>query len=1210
MTTDLMAAQAPPPSVDIECPYRGLRPYGEEDAEYYFGRDKERDVVIGNMMATRLTVLYGPSGVGKSSLLRAGVLRLLRQLPDTSFGYLAINRAVVAYHADWHDDPMTALGEALRAAAPSDSQLPEGPLSLELVTEITGRVDADVYLILDQFEEAFLYCGPEEIRALASELGRIVGAPGVRASVLLSLREDALAKLDSLEKHVPDLFDNMLRLDHLDAAAAREAIEQPLVRHNADRPAEAHVTIEPELVDELLVELRTGRVTNAGAGVGAPSDLGTIETPYLQLVMTRLWGEERSHGSQVLRLQTLRGLGGAAHIVRTHLDTVMATLDDDQQRVAAAVFRYLVTPSGMKVAHTAEDLAGYGGLADATILIAVMEELASGSERILRPVEPPIDRPGAPRYEIFHDVLAPAILDWQRRFSAEQERAESERQFAKQQAEAERHHERTRRRLRRSRLFSGALVLLLLAAVLAAVLAKTSSDRAEAATKLSEAAALLEVDPAGSLALAVEAHDLSGSPDSEMAVRSALEADRERLRITSPSGYRDVIAFSPDGRTFVAAGSSTSAVVHEVATGRLVREFPLAESEIVTWAGFSVDSSMVGMTTDQGRTVLYEVRTGEELLRLSDPGLGFRTRWIVRGAQQMVLRSGEGDSVEVWDVRSGELVQEFGAEVLTDYDARIEVSRDGTKAVTTRLESAADFSWVSTLSVWDTSSGELLGRTDALPGEAGDAVFLGPDSEAVFLWFRSNGGYWTPSLWTWGAETALVSSEWATSSPSVINVSTDGESAAVALDKSAGVFRFDSSEPQFSLQSQPDLLNAVSFSSSGTQVVTAGTGGQALVWEITKRNPMPLASFGGHGGEIADVRFSPVDPRVLLTAGYDGTVRLWELPLRHVVAKLNGWMSAADVSLDGTSIVSLSEYGDLSVVDAESLQEVASGWVVVADPVAFSGVQWFPDGRGIAVGALRDWAPWVWEPGGSEPPRQLDFHEGYTRGLAVNATGELVAMGATDNSGVVVWDAASGRIEHNLQAEDGNSWALDVAFIPGTTLIAAASADGTVRVWNLSEPDAQPQVLGELGAPPVTALAVAADGGWLATTSVDGSLFLYRLNEGVAARSEPGAGFERPTTPLTALAFTPDGARLVGGAVDGTVRVWDRATGQLLTVQRAHQDVVNSVSVLPDGRLVTASDDGTTVVSSCPTCGDFADILDAARVRIAAHENGSLAPSD
>ena len=150
--------------------------------------------------------------------------------------------------------------------------------------------------------------------------------------------------------------------------------------------------------------------------------------------MTRLWDEEMRAGSHILRLETMDRLGGAERIVRTHLDAVMSALLPSEQDIAASVFHYLVTPSGTKIAHTIPDLIEYAGLPQMQ-LTPVLEKLSGGDDRILRPVAPPPDQPSKPRYEIFHDVLAPAILDWRARHVQEQERAEAEKRAGIEAAE-------------------------------------------------------------------------------------------------------------------------------------------------------------------------------------------------------------------------------------------------------------------------------------------------------------------------------------------------------------------------------------------------------------------------------------------------------------------------------------------------------------------------------------------------------------------------------------------------------------------------------------------------------------------------------------------------------------------------------------------------------------------------------------------------------
>jgi CHASE2 domain-containing sensor protein len=166
-----------------------------------------------------------------------------------------------------------------------------------------------------------------------------------------------------------------------------------------------------------------------------------VETAYLQLVMKRLWDEDVAAGSQRLRLETLRRLGGADTIVRGHLDDVMAELPADQRDAAAAAFRFLVTSSGRKIALSSEELREFSE-ADASPLEPALKHLER--ERILRPV-PSSERDGVSRHEIYHDVLAPAIREWRQRHVEEQRGAETELRLAQAAQRARRLEVRSRR---------------------------------------------------------------------------------------------------------------------------------------------------------------------------------------------------------------------------------------------------------------------------------------------------------------------------------------------------------------------------------------------------------------------------------------------------------------------------------------------------------------------------------------------------------------------------------------------------------------------------------------------------------------------------------------------------------------------------------------------------------------------------------------------
>jgi len=256
-------------------PYVGLVPYGEEDAAFFFGRDEEKRIVAGNLRASRLTILYGASGVGKSSLLQAGVVHDLRRLTleNATNGNGRAPFAICSF-STWRDDPLPALVEKIRASAVEASggvDLPAWrPDEEPLVDTIRGWTKhvRTLLVVLDQFEDYFLYHPEEDGEGtFAIEFPRLVNEPNLRVNFLLSIREDAWAKLDRFEGRIPRLFVNYVRVEHLRPEAAEQAIEGPIAEWNRRLPpGEAPWSVEPELVSAVIEATGAGRLAFEGDG--------------------------------------------------------------------------------------------------------------------------------------------------------------------------------------------------------------------------------------------------------------------------------------------------------------------------------------------------------------------------------------------------------------------------------------------------------------------------------------------------------------------------------------------------------------------------------------------------------------------------------------------------------------------------------------------------------------------------------------------------------------------------------------------------------------------------------------------------------------------------------------------------------------------------------------------------------------------------------
>jgi hypothetical protein len=415
----------------VESPFVGLVPYTEQDAPFFFGRERDQQRILANLFASRLTILYGASGVGKSSVLRAGIVNEVRQRIAESRALGETPEIAVIYFKDWKGDILAKLRAAISAAMLSllgkdylDGLAPSLPLD-ELLVQAGARFGGDVLLILDQFEEYFLYRPVGAPDDFAVQLAAAANRPGLPANFVLALRDDSIARLDRFKPLIPNLFANYLRIHHLTGIGARDAIFKPVEHYNElsadDKQVPGKFTVEAELVEMVIEQSHTGRVLLGQVGqgtLGAGETSDDVETPYFQLVMTRLWREEVQRASHVLRASTLRELGGAETIIRTHLENALAGLTDADREICARLFPHLVTPSGSKIAHTGANLAKFAKSTPEVVKV-LLGNLAGADKRILSIVAPADRRSGEEQYEIYHDSLAQAVLTWQARYDAE-----------------------------------------------------------------------------------------------------------------------------------------------------------------------------------------------------------------------------------------------------------------------------------------------------------------------------------------------------------------------------------------------------------------------------------------------------------------------------------------------------------------------------------------------------------------------------------------------------------------------------------------------------------------------------------------------------------------------------------------------------------------------------------------------------------------------
>jgi WD40 repeat protein len=1165
--TSLLELTAPP------SPYKGLAPFddSELDAFLFFGRARETEVVTANVLASRLTVLYGPSGVGKSSLLRAGVVRSLRAEPG-------FPRPAVIYYGSWAGDAVGGLEDAAFSSIaetlghePTDS--PGG--LVDRLAAWSAELGAEICLLLDQLEELFLYHADESRGGFLDLLPQLVTRPGLRVNVLLGVRDDALSQLDVFKARIPNLFANSLRLDHLDREAGRAAILGPLECYAALGQPEAAVEIEDELVESVLDEVAAGRIDPGVSGRGGrehAGEAGRIETPYLQLVLQRIWEVERERGSKVLRLQTFRELGGAQRIVEDHLDRALLALTPSEKDAAANVFGHLVTPSGTKIAHGVADLASYAAVGERD-LEPVLRALAG--QRILRPLGENGHAGG--RYEIFHDVLADAVLAWRTRHEAETALA--------------REREAARKRLRRlAWVVAAALVAL---AGMSALAAYAFSQRGEAREQASLAGSeRAEAQRQAGLARTNASNAREAQQDAQRQARrakvAAARASQQALVARQARARADREKAEAVRAREAAAAAAQRAEAGEAtaedARGEAVLQAQRArdaEQEARSSArNARVQEQRARQQAAQARAARRNARA-DELVARSLAALAVDPR---RSAQLAVAASRLVPSRETEDALRAALVGMRVEHILpgtgTGPDPFARFSGNGNRIVVgggtsrIRVYRSSNAAVLRALAAGTAVNDAALsndGRLVAAAGADGRVRVWDVDSGALRVVLDHQGAArglaWAPQddvLATVGAGSSPTARLWSTTAWAPLHrlghpralkrviFSRDGRRIVTFGEgRVARVFDVRTGALVATLEHALGEITSAAFSPGSELVVTGGRDRVARVWNAATGDLR--FTLGGHEGQVLDVAFSPNGERVA-TASSESLSRIFSARTGALEDVLRGHSGPPVNSIDFSP-------RDNNALVTASADETARYWGPAQLPIPLLGhrkgvvdATFSPDGDHVLT-ASRDGTARLWDPYGEPRVAVLTRHSSAIASVAVDPEGQRVASGAADGRMQVA--SLAGDVHRTLALGSpvvGVAWAR-------RGLLLAATRDGVLRVWSRGGE----QLLATMRhGGTIRGAAVSANGEIVASAGLDRAVRLWRVPTG----AKLGA-IDHPAI-VTSVALDRTG-RLVASASGSTAYVWRSRTRALVHELRGHANAVTAVAFNANGRLLATS---------------------------------------
>lgn len=1070
---------------DSAAPYPGLAAFGPQDADRYFGRERLVEQLVHQVAGEPVVAVFGASGSGKSSLIRAGLLPASRSHPafsghEWSWVLLTPTR-----------EPMRELARAVAGWCGHEPDRGEpGWLdrALRLADPGGGR---RVLLVVDQFEELFTLCpDPAERKGFIDELLDAALGEGRVATVVLGVRADFYGHcathpglVEVLGRGAQVLVAPMTR-DEL-----RSAITRPAAR--------AGLTVERELVATMLADVA--------------DEPGAL--PLLSHALLETWRRRRGNS---LTQNGYHASGGAHGALAQTAERTYAGFDDDEKEAARRVFLRLTAlgdateDTRRRAAHT--ELATVG---DPVTVARVLDRLAAQRLVVI----------GEDSVEVAHEALIrawPRLRRWltddrdgilvHRRITdatrvwraagrdpdllyratqldqavawADQpHRAATlnadEREFL--DAAVRLRHKQVRARRRRAvrvRALTAAVVALLVVATVITVVQRNDAREAHrvavARQLVAEATALREVDPLRAAQLSLAAWRIAPEVPATRNSLISTQAIALPARLTGHDGEVRDVAFSPDGRIMATAGDGGALRLWDAGTREPVGAPLTGHTGMVNGAAFSPDGTTLATASTDGTLRLWDLAGRRAVGEPLTGHAGVVTGVAFSPDGRLVVSGGADGTLRVWDATTrlpvgapltghdgavtavatshdGTLVASSGNDKtvrLWDLATRVPVGRPltGHTSVTNGVAFSPDGRLLASTSgdksvrLWDVTTlapaGEpLIGHTNVTYG-----VAFSPDGRTL----ASSGWDKTVRLWDVATRRPL-GTPLTGSTSSVFNLSFTPDGSALAGGDSDGHALVWSLRTTL-LPGHTDAVYAVTLSPDGGVLGTASDDRTARLWEVPGHRPVG-APLTGHTAEVRAMAFSPRGT-VLATGGWDGTLRLWDTatraPLGAPLTGHTGWVRGANFSPDGTLIATAGMDGTVRLWDVAARAQ--AGAPLTGHTNSVTGVAFSPDGRVLAT-AANDKTVRLWDVATRSPLGEpLTGHASVVRDVVFSPDGTLLASVGDDKT-VRVWDVGSRTQTAVLAGHTGE--VLKVVFSPDGRELATAGLDKTLRVWDV-----------------------------------------------------------------------------------------------------------------------------------------------------------------